>query len=145
MQPSQTAINLIQQSEGLRITPYDDGAGYMTIGWGHRIKPGESFTIIDRQAATKLLMADAINAAGCVDRLVNVPLNQNQFDALVDFTFNLGCQNLASSTLLKLLNQGNYEEAANEFDKWIYAGGKVMNGLITRRAKEKQLFLTPIN
>jgi lysozyme len=144
MQASQNAINLIKASEGLHLTPYDDGAGFQTIGRGHRIKSSETFTMIDRATADKLLIADMLVAQGAVNRLVKVNLNQNQFDALVDFTFNLGEERLCASTLLKYLNNNDFDSAANEFSRWIYAGGKVMNGLIARRAAEKQLFLTPV-
>jgi lysozyme len=73
-------------------------------------------------------------------RYVTVPLNQNQFDALVDFAYNAGAQNLRISTLLKLLNQSQYDKAAAEFDKWVKGGGKTLPGLIKRRALERQLF-----
>jgi lysozyme len=142
MQASQTIIDMIKVFEGLRITPYDDGAGYMTIGYGHRIKPGEAFTVIDKAAANRLLQQDVSNAAQVVSSLVSVPLTQNQFDAMVSFTFNLGGKNLSESTLLELINQGDYTCAANEFPKWIHAGGKVKSGLVNRRAKEQKLFLT---
>ena len=72
--------------------------------------------------------------------MIQVPLNQNQFDALIDFTYNEGTKHLQTSTLLKLLNQKNYSGASNEFAKWIYANGEVDEGLVTRRAKEATLF-----
>ena len=144
MQASQKAINLIKQFEGLRLSPYDDGASFITIGYGHKVKSTEFFTVIDRATADKLLIADVLISQGAVNRQVKVNLNQNQFDALVSFTFNLGEGNLSASTLLEYLNANDLDSAANEFPKWIYAGNKVMNGLITRRAAEKQLFLTSV-
>ena len=79
-----------------------------------------------------------------VSRYVKVPLNQNQFDALVDFAYNAGAQNFRTSTLLKLLNQGDYATVAGEFDKWVYGGGKKLNGLVKRRDLERQLFQQPV-
>ncbi len=76
-----------------------------------------------------------------VNDYVKVPLTQNEFDALVSFTYNLGAGNLLSSTLLKKLNAGDKAGAANQFDVWNKAGGKVLQGLVTRRAAEKDLFL----
>jgi lysozyme len=75
-----------------------------------------------------------------IKRLVNVPVNQLEYDALTSFTYNEGPNNLASSTLLKKLNQGDYDGAANEFPRWIYAGGKPSEGLRTRRLAEQALF-----
>lgn len=139
---SQNAINLTQASEGLKLTPYFDVDGFGTIGWGHKILPDEHFGSITKEQALILLMNDFKHAEDCIHYYVDVPLNQNQYDALVDFIFNEGWSRFANSTLLRLLNKGDYQGAANEFDKWVYGNGEILDGLVTRRAKEKQLFLT---
>lgn len=148
MQGSQNVINLIKKFEGLRITVYKDAAGFPTIGWGHLLKPDEHYTQIDRTTATRLLMADVHNTSTLVTNALKVDLNQNQFDALISFTFNLGIGSLKQSTLLKLVNEADFECAAEEFPKWIYAtvdGVKnVLPGLVYRREAEKELFLTPV-
>ncbi len=89
-------------------------------------------------------MSDLTEAQSAVRRLVKVPINQNQFDALTSFTFNVGSGNFQSSTLRRLLNEGDYTGASNEFWKWRRSNGKIAGGLVRRRADEKALFLTPI-
>jgi GH24 family phage-related lysozyme (muramidase) len=90
--------------------------------------------------AEQWLQQDIQVAAQAVNRMVTVTLTQPEFDALVDFTFNLGTGSLQKSTLLRLLNAGDYKGAAAEFDKWDKAGGKVMAGLLRRRQSEEQMF-----
>lgn len=144
MSAGKNAIHLIKDSEGLRLKRYVDSAGFDTIGWGHKVSPDEHFTEITEAQAEQLLMQDVMHCDDCIAHCVKVTLNQNQHDALVDFIFNLGCSRFANSTLLRLLNNGDYQGAAEQFDRWIYGNGTVLNGLVTRRAKEKQLFLAPI-
>ncbi|SAL26107.1 lysozyme [Caballeronia sordidicola] len=98
-------------------------------------------TVWTQARADARLTADLLRFGAAVDSLVKVPLSPQQKAAIVDFTFNLGSGNLQSSTLLKLLNAGDYAGAANEFPKWNLASGKVMAGLVTRRARERSLFL----
>jgi len=133
-------LRLIQNSEGLRLTAYQDSVGVWTIGYGHTegVKPGQS---ISEPKALAFLRADVGWAEAAVEKLVTVPLTPGQFSALVSFVFNLGAGALEESTLLKLLNQGHYVEAAGEFGKWVFAGGQVLEGLVIRRNKERQLFL----
>ena len=142
MQPSQNAIQLVKASEGLRLTAYSDSVGVLTIGYGHTgaVRPGQTIT---QEQADAFLAQDLGVAGAAVNRLVTVPLNQNQFDALTSFTFNLGEGNLARSTLLKLLNQKNYQAAAAQFPVWCMAGGQALKGLRDRRAAERALFETP--
>lgn len=147
MQTNDAGIALIKRFEGLELTAYPDpatGGDPWTIGYGHtrNAKPGMR---IDEEEADVLLRFDLADAEGAVDRLVTVPLNENQFSALVSFTFNLGAGNLESSTLLKRLNDGEYQAATLEFSKWIYGNGKPMAGLMKRREAERQLFVTPTN
>lgn len=140
MKTSAQGIDLIKQFESLALTTYLDAAGKLTVGWGHLVKPGETFTILTPQQADDLLQKDVAWAEQAVNQLVKVPLTQNQFDALVDFTFNLGTGALRSSTLLKRLNEGNYTVAADNFQRWVYAGGNQSAGLVRRRAAEWALF-----
>ena len=112
MQLSAEGLDLIKKSEGFRDRVYLDVAGFPTIGYGHLIKPHESFPngITEAQAAA-ILSSDVQDAEQAVARLVKVALTQGQFDALVDFCFNLGAGRLAGSTLLRELNVGNYQAA----------------------------------
>jgi lysozyme len=131
---------LTEQFEGLRLTAYQDSVGVWTIGYGHTgsdVRPG--LTITQEQAGA-LLQQDVAGAVAAVNRLVTVTLTQNQFDALVDFTFNEGQGNLASSTLLRELNAGNTAGAAAQFLVWVYAGGVQLPGLVKRRQAEAALF-----
>jgi lysozyme len=146
MQASANCLNLIKASEGFRANPYLCPAGIPTIGWGStRYGNGTPVKLTDPPIAPiqaeGILKAILVDYESAVNRYVSVPINQNQFDALVDFAYNAGAQNLRTSTLLKLLNKGQYAQAANEFDKWVMGGGKRLGGLVTRRAQEKQLFL----
>ncbi|HDI1575870.1 lysozyme [Acinetobacter baumannii] len=142
---SSEGLNLIKGFEGKRLTSYDDGVGVWTIGYGTikypngvRVKKGDTCT--ERQAET-YLKNDLNRFEVAINKLVKVPLSQNQFDALASFTYNLGETNLANSTLLKKLNKGDYQGAADQFLVWNKAGGKVMKGLVRRREAERALFL----
>ena len=139
MQPSQACIDLVKSSEGCRLTAYRDGGGRLTIGWGHTAGVSDGQTITQDEADS-MLVDDIDAAAEQVAALVTVPLTQGQFDACSDFLFNLGAGRFGGSTLLRLLNQGNYQGAANQFQYWIYDAGKVEQGLVTRRAAERVLF-----
>ena len=141
MKTSQRGLDLIKKWEGLRLEAYLCPAGVWTIGYGHikGVKKGDK---ISQAQANTLLADDVANVAeSAVNAYVNVPLNQEQFDALASFTFNLGGGNLKSSTLLKKLNDGDYLGAANEFKRWVKAGGKTLNGLVDRREAEAQMFV----
>lgn len=137
---NQAGLDLVKKSEGLRLVVYRDIVGYATVGYGHksdRMQVGNSITA---EAAESLLEQDLIAAESAVMSMVKVGLNDNQFSALVDFVFNLGAGSLQTSTLLKLLNAGNYVAAGNEFGKWDHAGGNVVEALVRRRAAEAELF-----
>lgn len=137
---SQNGIMLTESFEGLRLDSYQDVAGVWTIGYGHTgsdIK--QSMTITEDQAQT-LIESDIASSVACVNSAVKVNINQNQFDALVDFTFNEGRGSFLRSTLLTLLNMGDFLGASGQFQKWIYAGGEVQPGLIRRRDAEAALF-----
>src|ERR1700733_503620 len=137
MQLSADGLDLIKKSEGFRGQVYRDVAGFPTIGYGHLIKPGETFPngITEPQAAA-ILAGDVQQAEQAVARLVKVGLTQGQFDALVDFCFNLGAGRLAGSTLLRELNVGNYQAAGEQLLAWDHAGGVVVAGLKVRREAE---------
>lgn len=139
MNISEKGLVLIKQFEGLRLDAYQCSASVWSIGYGHTrgVMPGDRIT---EDEAEDLLRQDTREAEQSVHRLVSVKLAQNQFDALVSFTFNLGAGALQRSTLLKRLNAGDYQAAAEEFLRWVYAGGKRLSGLIRRRAAEKALF-----
>ncbi|MFJ1518449.1 lysozyme [Acinetobacter sp. ABJ_C1_1] len=145
MKISSVGIDLIKGFEGLRLKAYDDGVGVWTIGFGTikypngiRVKPRDSCT---SQQAEDYLRNDLSAFENAVNSLVKAKLTQNQFDALVSFTYNLGETNLSKSTLLKKLNAGDYQGAADQFLVWNKAGGKVMKGLVRRREAERSLFL----
>ena len=140
MNISDKGIALIKQFEGLRLTSYDDGGGVWTIGYGSttNIVPGMT---IDEAEADRLLRSDLMTAVECVDESVEVEVTQEQFDALVSFVFNVGCGAFKASTLLKLLNAGHKEAARQQFARWTKDNGKVLPGLVKRRAAEAELFL----
>jgi lysozyme len=134
--------NLIKEFEELRLVAYLCPAKVWTIGWGSTrgVKPGMVITLAQAQ---KRFESDCFDAETAVSRNVLVPLNQNQYDALVSFVFNIGADKFRLSTLRRKLNAGDYAGAAKEFPKWKYANGKPSNGLIRRRKMERELFETP--
>lgn len=139
MKTSEKGLELIKHFEGLRLQAYQCSAHVWTIGYGHTagVQPGDSVTT---EQADSLLRQDIEESERSIARYVTVPLNSCQFDALASFTFNLGAGNLRASTLLKKLNAGNYSGAAEEFPRWVSAGGKKLPGLVRRREAEKALF-----
>ena len=144
MKISDAGIALIKSFEGLRLEAYPDpatGGDPWTIGYGHtgEVTPG---MVITEAEAEQLLRQDIVQFEMCVNRLLQVPVTQGQFDALVSFAFNLGCANLRKSTLMRKLNSGDAGGAAAEFAVWNRAAGRIMAGLSRRRAAERDLFLT---
>jgi lysozyme len=126
-----------------------DAAGFLTVGYGHKLASGESFRSVTEAEAENILCEDMKIAVDAVNRLVKVELNQGQFDCLCDFTFNMGQGKLADSTLLKKLNSGDYACVPYELyhldpdgtpHGWILAGGKVLEGLVNRRKAEIALW-----
>jgi lysozyme len=141
---SDKCISLIKACESLKLTAYLCPAGLATIGYGHTrgvtnadVKNGK---VITREQADALLAEDLDEFEQSVEDAIHVPLTQGQFDALVSFAYN--CKGWRSSTLVQLVNQRKYAEAANEFDRWVFGGGKKLNGLVYRRSLEKKLFLS---
>lgn len=140
MRISSKGIDLIKSFEGLRLEAYLDSVNVPTIGYGHtrNVRLGQTITV---EQAEAFLMEDIHEFELAIQRLVCIPLSQNQFDALTSFTFNVGIGNLKKSTLLKKLNTGDIAGAANEFNKWVYAGKQKLKGLVKRRSKERLLFI----
>lgn len=146
MRVSQKGIDLIKKFEGIRLTAYVCPAGVLTIGYGHTgsdVKPGMRIT---EEEAEKLLWKDTESAQQTVSSFVTAKLNQNEYDALVSFTFNVGPTAFVNSTLLRLLNHGaDRKVVAAEFGRWVKAGGdEAIPGLVRRRDEEKKLFLEKI-
>ena len=148
MKIGQKEIDLIKSFESCRLTSYKCSAGRDTIGWGNtkNVKPGMK---ISQAEADTRLKADLAEAEAGVNKLLTRKVTQNQFDSLVSFAFNCGldidadaiAEGLGDSTLLKKVNSGDFEAAANEFPKWCKANGKELSGLKRRREAEKRLFL----
>jgi lysozyme len=152
-------LALIKEFETCELHPYDDGYGYLTIGWGHLIRHDEQFDgPITPFTADCLLVQDCAEAERTVNQEVTVPLTQYQFDALVSFAFNVGPGRMdlpgirgkdgfarlrdgRPSTMLRKLNNGDYLGAAAEFTRWTKVNGVESNGLLRRRQRERGLFL----
>ena len=146
MTVSKNGLELIKEFEGFNSNAYLCVAKKATIGWGSTYyEDGTKVTLDDNpiteERANELLEYIANKDFGNnINKVVKVPLNQNQFDALVSFAYNVGNGNFNSSTLLRKLNSSDYEGAANEFKKWNRSGGKILAGLARRRKAEKELF-----
>ncbi len=150
MNASMTCINMIKQFEGYSATPYLCPAGVATVGFGStRYENGMYVRLTDKpiteDRAIAIMKETLKSYEAAVTRYVTVKLNQNQFDALVDFAYNLGNKALLNSTLLKRINEGNFLAANNEFRKWVYANGIKLQGLVRRREAERILFSTMQN
>jgi len=141
MELSATGLELIKESEGFRSSVYLDVEGYPTIGYGHRLIHPETFPRgITEAQGTAILYSDVREAEQTVARLVKAQLTQGQYDALVDFVFNLGQTHLAESTLLRQLNSGRFEEAGQQLLRWDHAGAQENAGLKARREAELSLW-----
>lgn len=141
-QINSAGLALIEQFEGCSLSAYQDSVGVWTIGYGHTgpdVHPG---LVITQAQAQALLLRDVASAEAEVSDSVEIMLTPNEFSALVSFVFNMGAAAFRGSTMLTLLNQGNVLAAAQEFDRWVYAGGTELPGLVRRRAAEKALFLS---
>jgi lysozyme len=143
MKYSETGLAKTKDFEGLRLSAYQDSGGVWTIGYGHTGKDVKKGSTITEQDADDLLKKDVQWAVDCVNRNVQAELNQNQFDALVDFVFNIGCGAFDRSTLLKKIHDGDFEGAAEEFLRWKFVKGVAVPGLLRRREADRKLFLTP--
>jgi lysozyme len=141
---TEVGLRLIEAFEAFMPTPYLCPAGYWTIGYGHLLVGDRASwpTSISQEEAEALLEADVRKAEGAVLRLIRVPLSNEQFDALVSFTFNLGGGALQRSRLRSMVNREDHTEVPEEFLRWVRAGGKVLRGLVRRRAAEGRLYGT---
>lgn len=139
MKISERGISLIKRFEGIRLEAYQDSVGVWTIGYGHTegVKQGDK---ISAEQADALLMYDLAIFQRGVNKSVTAAITQGQFDALVSFAFNLGVSALQGSTLLRKLNAGS--DASGEFERWVYAGGVKLAGLVRRREAERALFVS---
>lgn len=152
MQASDLAVEALKELEGFSGEVYDDGAGNLTIGFGHMLSEREKrsghlnighwnwHAGITQSQASLLLELDKDAAEDAVNDLVRVELTQGQYDALVLFVFNIGRGAFAESTLLRLLNDSKYLAVSAEFAKWVHSGGQVSRGLVHRRMIEKGFF-----
>jgi lysozyme len=139
MKTSEEGKALIKKFEGCELKAYLCPAQVWTIGYGHTasVKEGDVCT---QEDADRMLAEDLEEFEGYVREAVSVPLEQNEFDALVAWTYNLGPGNLRSSTMLKKLNDSKFEDVPSEMRRWNKSGGKVLDGLVRRREAEALLF-----
>jgi lysozyme len=141
---SDTGLALTKNFESCVLTAYADQGGVWTIGYGHTGPGVHAGMTITQAQADIFLESDVSGAVTCVNKLATAKVNQNQFDALVDFVFNLGCASLSISQLLREVNSGNFSDAATQFLRWDHVKGVVVQGLLRRRQAEATLFNTPI-
>lgn len=137
---SNDAISLIKRFEGCRLTAYLDPASVATIGWGHTagVKLGDKWS---QETADKVFVSDLDSFVEDLNSL-KLTLNQHQYDAMLSFIYNLGLGQVAGSSLVRFIREGRYDLAADEFEKWVHAGGRIIGGLVRRREAERQLFVT---
>lgn len=141
MMISMKGLDLIKSFEGYFDKPYLCPAGYPTVGFGHLIREGEDFSQgLSLFEAERLLWNDLQSYQASVLRLIDVPLTQGQFDALVSFTYNVGGGALQRSTLRRKINRQEHEDVPDELMRWVRAGGRKLNGLIRRRQAEGLLY-----
>jgi lysozyme len=139
MNISNEGISLIKKFEGCELEAYKCAAGVWTIGYGHTKDVREGMTI-SKEQADNMLLNELDEYCEYVEKAVNVNLEQCQFDALVSWTYNLGSTNLNESTMLRVLNEKDYEEVPNQLKRWNKSNGKVLQGLVRRREAEALLF-----
>lgn len=144
MQYSKQGMALTEQFESCRLEAYQDQRGTWTIGWGHTLHVEAGMTCSQEQA-DQWLLDDVQDAANAVNQMVKIGLTQEEFDALVDFIFNLGIGNFQHSTLLADLNANDIQGVIDQFDKWDLCDGTVVAGLLRRRDAEKALFTLGAN
>ena len=139
MKTSEAGVDLIKAFEGCRTTAYQCAGGVWTIGYGHTTDVKEGMSITQHQCDV-MLEVDIEQYENYVNDYVVVSLTQNQFDALVSWVYNLGPTNFRKSTMLKVLNDGNYDEVPYQMKRWVHANGKILKGLVLRREAEAELF-----
>lgn len=142
MKINDSGFELIKSFEGCKLRAYKDIVGVWTIGYGSTGDLAYDGNEIDQQTAEALLCEDIARFEEGVQKRLKVKVNDNQFSAMVCLAFNIGLGNFGSSTLLKLVNSGDFKGAAGQFERWSKAGGKVVSGLTRRRKAERDLFLS---
>ncbi len=140
-QVNDAGLELIKSFEGCKLKAYKDVRGILTIGYGHTGADVEPDMEINQAAADSFLKKDIEWASSQVEKALKTPVSDNEFAALVCFAFNVGVHACISSTLMKLLNAGKHDKAAEQFVRWDMSGGKVVTGLHRRRLAERELFL----
>lgn len=140
MNISSQLIKQIKEFEGFRASSYTCPAGFKTIGYGHILSEDNKLDNIDQKKAEELLMQDIARFESAVLRNIKVELTQGQFDALVSFTFNVGPASLQRSTLRQKINRSEHQDVPREIKRWIYAGGKILSGLVNRREIEANIY-----
>jgi len=143
--PIAIALPMVKSFEGFSAKAYEDppGSGKYSIGYGHQIQPGDPWdrtSVISESDASTQLMTDMQSAYACVTANCETQLTPQQAAALTSFAFNVGCPAFANSTLVSLVNHGDFEGAAAQFPSWIHAGGSVSQALVDRRTQEQELF-----
>ncbi len=139
MKISENGLELIKKFEGCETTAYQDSVGVWTIGFGHTkgVEEGQTCSIEDAES----MLADEMDEyEGYINNMVKVDLQQHEFDALVAWVYNLGPTNLGESTMLKVLNGGQFDRVPDEMNRWTRAGGKILEGLVRRRQAESLMF-----
>lgn len=138
----QRAKDLTKESEGLKLQAYQDPGGIWTIGYGQTGKWVVNGLTCTKEQAEEWLDDNYDKIIKQIQQIVKVELNDNQLGALCDFVYNLGIGQLSSSTLLSLLNKGDYTGACEQFSRWVYQNKVKLPGLVTRREREQQLWNT---
>lgn len=141
MNISEAGLDLIKEFESCELDAYRCPAGIPTIGFGHTGSDVKMGMRIGQNEADALLLRDVAKFERCVNEAVTSDIDQQQYDSLVCFAFNVGCQAFKESTLLRLVNQRHWLAAADQFLRWTKAGGKELAGLVRRRQAERELFL----
>ena len=141
MNLNKDGLDLIKNFEGCKLTVYADGAGLPTVGYGHMDRTMTIGNTIDQEEANTLLDVDLTRTENVLRKYIKVIITDNQFSALVSLAFNIGVGNFVKSTLLKLVNEEEFDDAAKEFMKWDHLGQDLSVGLMRRREAEKALFL----
>ena len=139
MKISENGLELIKKFEGCETTAYQDSVGVWTIGFGHTkgVEEGQTCSIEDAES----MLADEMDEyEGYINNMVKVDLQQHEFDALVAWVYNLGPTNLGESTMLKVLNGGQFDRVPDEMNRWTRAGGEILEGLVRRRQAESLMF-----
>jgi lysozyme len=144
MKCNEAGLDIIRRYEGLRLQPYQDTGGVWTVGYGSTRGVSAKSPPITEQEAEDLLRLDVASAEKDITRKVSVPLNENQFSALVSLVFNIGGTNFRKSTMRALINRKWHDEAANQFPRWVYDNGRKLGGLVKRREEERALYLKPV-